>query len=210
DYVTAGGSIQVDGTAGVGSTLELQTTTINGNDLGSLNVDGLLEADNGTANTIENFSAGKFTSDGKIWVTGNATLTLKSDTLQDYVTAGGSIQVDGTAGVGSTLELQTTTINGNDLGSLNVDGLLEADNGTANTIENFSAGKFTSDGKIWVTGNATLTLKSDTLQDYVTAGGSIQVDGTAGVGSTLELQTTTINGNDLGSLNVDGLLEADN
>lgn len=117
----------------------------------------------------------------------DATLTLKSGTLQDYKTTGGSIQVDGSAGTGSTLELQTTTINGNDLGSLNVDGLLEADNATANTIENFSAGDFTSDGKILVTANATLTL----LDDLVTnTGGIIAVDDTG----TLTLTGTTING----------------
>ena len=96
----------------------------------------------------------------------DATLTLKSGTLQDYKTTGGSIQVDGSAGTGSTLELQTTTINGNDLGSLNVDGLLEADNATANTVENFSAGDFTSDGKILVTGNATLTLLERSWADW--------------------------------------------
>src|SRR5262249_61744673 len=66
------------------------------------NVDGKLQATAlsgvGTSNPIENFTAGNFTNDGKIQVTGasNATtLTLLNDTLDDYNgTTPGLIQVE--------------------------------------------------------------------------------------------------------------------
>ena len=73
--------------------------------------------------------------------------------LNDYVTNGGTIQVDGTAngsGAGATLELQHTTIDGGDKGSFHIDGLLKADTATANIIENFDAANFTNDGELLV------------------------------------------------------------
>ena len=83
---------------------------------------GRLEADNGTANTIENFIAGDFTSDGKILVTGSGTtLTLKSDTLEDYVDdrrQHPGRQCRDASDRRRRLELQTTTIDGGGLGTL--------------------------------------------------------------------------------------------
>ena len=240
DFVgTQGGTIQVDGTAdgsGAGSILNLQKTTIDGGGAiahpAVFNIDGKLEATGisgtGTANIIKNFTAGHFTNDGELLVTGPNTgtvtsLLLLNDTLNDFVgTQGGTIQVVGThdgSGAGSILNLQNTTINGGTYGIFNIDGLLKADGGAANPniIENFDlTGPFTNDGEILVTGtNSSLLLLNDTLNDFVgTQGGTIQVDGTAdgsggGTSSTLELQNTTINGGTYGIFNIDGLLKAD-
>src|SRR6202035_1744740 len=102
-------------------------------------------------------------------------LTLSNATLENYTsapqTAGPNIQVDAAtmSGAAPKLELQTTTIDGDNLATstLNVDGLLVADDGTANKIERFAAGNFTNDGEVQVTGNGTvLTLSNDTLDDY--------------------------------------------
>src|SRR4029077_14252304 len=210
DFATAGGAILVDGTdAAHRSTLELQTTTIDGGNLGSLTNHGLTEATSGTASTIKDFTGGNFVSDGTLWVTGNGTsLLLKSDVLNDFATAGGAILVDGTdAAHRSTLELQTTTIDGVNRDSLTNHGLTEATSGPASTIKDVTVGNFVSDGTLWVTGNGTsLLLKSDVLNDFATAGGAILVHGTdAAHRSTLELQTTTIDGGNLGSLTNHGL-----
>src|SRR6185437_6183981 len=156
-----GGLIQVDGAedgSGTGSTLNLQNTIIDGNSLASavFTVKGKLDATDiggtGTSNTIENFTtAGNFSNGGEILVTSSvvasgSTLTLKNDVLNDYRSSqGGLIQVDG----GSTLELQTTVIDGGStLGTppspaavLTIDGQLTVDSGAAdNTTENFGAG----------------------------------------------------------------------
>ena len=204
------------------SVLELQHTTIDGNHLGSLNVDGTLKATVGTDNVIENFDAGKLTSDGTLLATGNGTrLTLLNDTLQDYVgSTGGSIQVDKNTTTASVLELQHSIIDGNSIAtaSFTVDGKLLADGGTASTIENFNGvgATFQSDGTIHVAANTTvLTLLNDNLNDYVTAGGTIQVDGKTGTGTAsapeLEFNNTTIDGSSLASssFTIDGKLLVD-
>jgi len=228
DYVTAGGTIQVDAKgsgAGNAPELELNQTTIDGNHLAtaSFTIDGTLLADGGTQSTIENFDTGAtLRSDGTIHVTGNNTvLTLLDDNLKDYVTAGGTIQVDAKgsgAGNAPELELNQTTIDGNHLAtaSFTIDGTLLADGGTQSTIENFDTGAtLRSDGTIHVTGNNTvLTLLDDNLRDYVTAGGTIQVDAKgsgAGNAPELELNQTTIDGNHLAtaSFTIDGTLLAD-
>src|SRR6202040_1716930 len=115
------------------------------NHLGSFNVDGTLKATVGTDNLIENFDAGKLTSDGTLLATGNGTrLTLLNDTLQDYVgSTGSSIQVDKNTTTASVLELQHSTIDGNHLGSLNVDGTLKTGGGSGRVREKFSAGDVT-------------------------------------------------------------------
>src|SRR5207249_5569587 len=123
-------------------------------------------------------------------------------THADYVgSQGGLIQVAGAAngtGTGATLELQTTTINGGGAitnpAVFNIQGKLEADSG-ANTIENFTAGNFTNDGELLVTGNSTtLTLLDDTLTDYVATQGAIIVVARAAnataTGTIVELQAS--------------------
>src|SRR5262249_60434360 len=74
----------------------------------------LPEATSGATSIIENFAAGRFTSNGELLVTASSSLTLVSDTLSNFVsTQGGKIQIDGTAngsGAGATLTLQNTTI----------------------------------------------------------------------------------------------------
>ena len=184
--------------------------------LGTFTIAGLLKADDGSQSIIENFDtispAVTFTNDGTILVTGSdTTLTLNSDVLDDYVDAGGSIQVgnasDASDATPPELELQGTTIDGGGLGTFTIAGLLKADDGSQSIIENFDtispAVTFTNDGTILVTGSdTTLTLNSDVLDDYVgTAGGSIQVGNAATPHRRrrLELQGTTIDGGGLGT-----------
>ena len=159
DYVSSqGGKIQVDGThdgSGTGgATLELQNTTIDGGGAitnpAVFNIDGLLKVDNATANTIENFdaAAGTFTNDGELLVADTSSLLLLNDTLNDYVgSQGGTIQVDGTPTAAAPAAPRSSCRTPPSTAAraitnpavFNIDGMLKADNATANTIENFDA-----------------------------------------------------------------------
>jgi len=198
DTLTNSGTVTVDAGA---AELELTNgTTISG---GTLTVHGELESVT-AHNTVTGLSS--FSNDGRIEVLAG-TLTLSSETLNDYFNAtGGTILV--TAG---ELELNQTIIDGNSIAtaSFTIDGKLLADGGTASTIENFNGvgATFQSDGTFELSGAATkLTLSADNLNDYVgTTGGSIQVD----AGAELDLANSTIiDGGSLGSLTNQGTLHS--
>src|SRR5262249_27570660 len=153
-----------------------------------------------------------FTNDGTIeTVNAGTKLTFNSDALTNKIAAlNGTVLVDAS----TTLELKSSSI---DQGNVTNHGLLEATSGSS-TLSNLAGGTgtgtFTNDGELLVTATSSLLLKNDTLNDFVgTAGSTIQVDGAGdgtGNGSTLELQTTVIDGGTFGALKIAGLLETDN
>ncbi len=222
---TGNGTVEVDATEAVVSTLDLESATISG---GIVNVYGLLDstgtsAIDGAAITITGTleaTSGTLTIDpstisnsGELLATDGSTVVLDGVTVSN--TGDGTVEVDATEAVVSTLDLESATISG---GIVNVYGLLDstgtsAIDGAAITITGTleaTSGTLTIDpstisnsGELLATDGSTVVLDGVTVSN--TGDGTVEVDATEAVVSTLDLESATISG---GIVNVYGLLDS--
>ena len=146
--------------------------------------------------------------------TDGSTVVLDGVTVSN--TGDGTVEVDATEAVVSTLDLESATISG---GIVNVYGLLDstgtsAIDGAAITITGTleaTSGTLTIDpstisnsGELLATDGSTVVLDGVTVSN--TGDGTVEVDATEAVVSTLDLESATISG---GIVNVYGLLDFD-
>jgi FecR protein len=207
-FDSAGGDSIADAaiTIATGGVLESTAATLT-IDSGAINSGGLLEANGGELD-LENVST--FTSSGTLLATDSSVLVLNND----FITNAGSIQVD----VGSTLDVDATTISGGTLGNsgtVNVtggatstlSGVGVTDTGGTVTVDagstldlkttTITGGTLSNSGTVDVTGGATSTLSGISVAD---TGAILTVD----AGSTLDLNGTTITG---GTITDHGLID---
>ena len=163
EFVSNSGTIQIES----GSSLGLQNATVSG---GTILNAGILGAYGSSFSVIQNVAS--FINGGTLVSIGNSTLAL----IGEAVSNSGTIQID----FGSAITLQGTFLIG---GTIANSGLLQA-SGVANVIQNVAS--FTNSGTLLATGNATLTLINETVNNT----GKIQVD----AGSFINLQSAAING----------------